>query len=239
MCWWGAHFIRDVPANAVEIFYAHDASEYPDSRAVIDAASIEFPAWKKLEDDWIEEDYLGKGGLACLWSMQSVLRRIASESTNEVFIMIVDRYWIQKDWRTLERIFNDVSPFEVFQMRFWSRPHAEPFWERSPTHEVEMANYSLWHDYREGIFRGLGGPGDSCLAMTPKGARRILSWCERLPYHTLEIVLGEMAYDQGETQYCLYGTPSVNWSKGPIVAEAITGIPDSDRIIQNRKPDKL
>ena len=225
--WVGAAQARRVPLEAIEVFHAHDAQDYESNHAVIHAAAQDFPFWNKLleMDDWIHAEYLGKGSLCCLWSMQSVIRSIAERAhDNKAYIMIVDRYYLRTDWGDLWKLFLGLGGFDIFQMHYW--------YPEDPTHMLYRASKRHLGEitsYHPDIGHGLGGIGDSCLAMTPVGAQKLLDWSAEKPWHLIEILLGEIGYNQEkDLSDCYYGI-SDRWSSGPIRLESLLGISDSDR----------
>ena len=220
----------DLPAN-IEIHYGVDGNDYTDTRHVISEAQQEFSWWGDLTDEWIDAGWHGKGTLCCIWSFQQILKRIAGDpNLNNIYLMSVDRYWLEKKWDQLESIFAKIPYIDILQLHYWyhnvDKPHDNAeLWEYLPYHTV----HKKIETETRGIYHGLAGAGDSMNAIGPNGAKMILDWYAESPHHMLEILLAEHAHDPLE--HCFFADPWWEWSQGPLRTETWTGMTDSERVV--------
>ena len=212
---YGAIHVTEVPYSVIEVFEAHDAADYRDGFAVREAASREFPFWRKLSDVWIGRGHLGRGSLCCLWSMQSVLRLIG-EGNDDLAVLTTDGCPFSRNWQDLCATVGEIGVFDIFQLRHWEsekRPRPDSFPSRLDTVPE--------------VSKGLGGAGDGCFVLTPAGANRILEWCEERPFDSLEILLFHKSFEVVEG--CVSPVVCSEWIRPHIELESVFGQPDSER----------
>ena len=216
IAFYGALHTSFVPYEIVKPFEAHDALDYPTAYDVREAASKEFSFWNKLDDEWIDADYLKRGSLCCLWSMQSVLSIIASESDSGWYVMCTDGVPFTMNWYRMHDRLNRLGDFDIFQL--W---HSEQDNYPSPPH------YPTPHPNDDSVSMGLAGLGDGCFILTPTGASRILEWCEQEPWHNLEVLIYGKSFD--EVQGCISTIKILRWVRPHINFEPFFGSVLSER----------
>ena len=225
----GAMQAYDVPVDVIKPFGAYDAEGYDSVYEIREAASKMFPFWGNLTDAWLDDGWLGKGSLCCLWSMQSVLKQIA-ESKLGLSIMMTDNYYLRKVWNDLHKALDQVGEFDIFQLHHWSNCDGE--------YPTQYVNYLVpYADYfptplphYPSISAGLAGAGDSVLILSPYGAEQILHWSSQEPSDLIETVLYKQAMKSDKPMTgCLSPVKPWLWSDGTISLEFITGRPDSER----------
>lgn len=233
----GAAQSRDVKPKDIEPFEAHDAQDYESPYSIREAASAQFPFWSKLSDQWIKDGYLGKGSLCCLWSMQCVLELIGQEeSGTDLTLMITDHYYLRCFlWELNDKLMN-FNDMDILQLHHWTSYKKD--FDYPPTFPTPILSmpYISMKNFPE-FSCGLAGLGDTAIVLSPEGARRVLGWCEEMPYHLLE----RLFYVKSFTEYdkCFSSIIPSQWVAGPIELEALTGNPNSERLTGDGRLDSL
>ena len=214
--YYGGMHTSFVPFDVIEPFEAHDAKDYPDGFAVREAASKEFPFWKKLSDEWIRDGWLKRGSLCCLWSMQSVLEIIAS-SNDHLAVMCTDGSPFVMNWFDMQQRLRKLPPFDIFQLWHSDDSPSYPYydWYPSPVEVDDSVSY------------GLAGLGDGCFILSPYGADLMLEWCEETPYHNIEVMVYGKASERLDG--CLSTIKQYEWIRPHIDFEEIFGRVLSER----------
>ena len=156
---------------------AKDGLSYESRESLIDAARAD--GFKFFSRDVCNADDLwwGVGEAACLWSISCLLREIAQQAEGIYLYVLADRF-SKRRIPYLQRLFKALPDFMFFQFK----GHI-PYWDHLER-EVLQANYV--HAYVPACdavesetveFKKLKH-GDGVLAMTPLGARWMLSLAE-------------------------------------------------------------
>ena len=205
---------RSVPRDKIIPFAAYDAADYPDGFAIRDAAQKEFPSWKNMPDR--QARIAGRGDLCCIWSFQSVINRIAQGDSMQLFT--TDHYCITWDWWDLRNFMRKLPEFDIFQMEHWGSLKNGNLAPGFPRPLLDFPEIS----------EGLAGAGDAVLALTPKGAGRILDWWFETPrLFLLERLLYRKSHEQ--LGKCLSPVVSRDFVWGPLKLDHLTGKTNSER----------
>ena len=191
---WHAHGWTD---EEIIFHTAVDGLNYPSRADIIrDASHDGLPWFVKFPND--EEDHwMGVGELACMWSIARLLRYIANQPENDVYLYVLADRYSKKSKSELETILSELPAFKLLQFR-----------GKVPLPGVESHKYWLDTGYVRPTPRFVSGPsipegeieydalklGDGVIAMTPEGARWMQAACERyipsMPYEIALLYLG-------------------------------------------------
>lgn len=234
----GSLLTRNVPPEMIEFHDGKDAADYSSAYEVRDAAIADgFVHFNAFKDAHIEEavqlrtGVATRGGLACLWSFQRLIRDIAEG--DQVTLMLAAEYFLPVDFKWLhDHIFEDVQDLRIFQIFRWEDQHYVEYnaavKPSLPLYPVPWYPNPLQKNLRVSI--GLSGAGDGSLVLSPAGARDILEMCVQYPSEYIENIIWRMAVgDQKEGYYSLnhFAFPSI----GPYRTHIgeFSEEPDSDR----------
>lgn len=211
--YYGMMLSRSVPFDVIVPFQAYDAADYEDGFAVRDEVIKDFSFWKKIPDEWF--GYRGRGSMCCMWSFQSVLRKIADGNAFQLFT--TDHYCIKWNWWDLNVFVSKLPEFDIFQMEHWGSEKEGNLPPHFPDPIEGFPNIS----------RGLAGPGDAVLLLSPKGASRILDWWSENPVLLLEQLLHIFSKDNPSG--CISPVVSRDFVWGSLMLESLTGKINSER----------
>lgn len=205
------------PPEMICPFEAYDAIDYLDSFEIRDAGIKQFPYWRKLDEDWLRR--WPKGNFCCMWSMQSVLSKIAEGRDNSKYeLMTTDHYGLRIMFEDLLFCVKQIPDFDLFQIWHW----ASPKWQdRLP----EGFPRPLKENPK--ISHGLAGPGDTFLLMNPRGAQLLLDWWSEAPFHLLEVLIHNNSLL--EPSNCVASINPWDFCWGPLKLEHLTGLVESER----------